>query len=220
MYRSTFKTIEEYMLKRMKDSAHDYLHVYRVLDQALEIAFEHSEANVEIILASSLLHDIGREAQFRNPDLCHAKVGGDMAYKFLISIGWQQSDALHVKECIETHRYRTDNQPKTIEAKILFDSDKLDITGALGIARTLIYKGQVNEPLYTIDENMVINKGKNEDPESFVKEYNYKLIRVYDKFYTEEARKIAQKRKNISIEFYNSLMNDISIKNTKKILDY
>ncbi|MGD9570028.1 MAG: HD domain-containing protein [Sedimentibacter sp.] len=199
---------------------HDYLHVYRVLNQAMEIALEYSEANKEIILASSLLHDIGRAAQFRDSTLCHAIIGGDMAYKFLINIGWQEPDALHVKECITTHRFRTDNQPKTIEAKILFDADKLDITGSLGIARTLIFKGQVNEPLYTVDKNMVIHKGIKEDPESFIKEYNYKLIKVYNKFYTEQAGKIAQKRRSILMEFYESFMNEIKMENIKSFLNY
>jgi len=84
MYKSTFKAIEEFMLKEMKDSAHDYLHIYRVTNQAMEIALEYPEANNEIVLASSLLHDIGREAQYKNPDTCHAKIGGEMAYDSLI----------------------------------------------------------------------------------------------------------------------------------------
>lgn len=35
--------------------------------------------------------------------------------------------------------YRKSNPPQSIEAKILFDADKLDAAGAMGIARTLIY---------------------------------------------------------------------------------
>lgn len=45
------------------------------------------------------------------------------------------------KQCIKTHRYRTNNPPESLEAKILFDADKLDAAGAIGIARTLLYKG-------------------------------------------------------------------------------
>lgn len=219
MYKSTFKKIEEFMLKEMKDSAHDYLHIYRVTNQAMEIALEYPEANNEIVLASSLLHDIGREAQYRNPDICHAKIGGEIAYDLLISIGWGSEDALHVKECIQAHRYRVENPPKTIEAKILFDSDKLDSTGAIGIARTLNYGGIMNEPLYTVDENMIVHEGSRYSPESFIKEYNFKLIKLYDGFYTEKAKSIAEKRKNISMLFYNSLMSEINIGNIRRFLD-
>ncbi len=219
MYKSTFKAIEEFMLKEMKDSAHDYLHIYRVTNQAMEIALEYPEANNEIVLVSSLLHDIGREAQYRNPDICHAKIGGEMAYDFLISIGWGSEDALHVKECIQAHRYRVENPPKTIEAKILFDSDKLDSTGAIGIARTLNYGGIMNEPLYTIDENMIVHEGNCDSPESFLKEYNFKLIKLYDSFYTEKAKNIAEKRKDISMQFYNTLMSEIKIGNIRRFLD-
>lgn len=171
------------------------------------------------MLVSSLLHDIGREAQYRNPDICHAKIGGEMAYDFLISIGWGSEDALHVKECIQAHRYRVENPPKTIEAKILFDSDKLDSTGAIGIARTLNYGGIMNEPLYTIDENMIVHEGNCDSPESFLKEYNFKLIKLYDSFYTEKAKNIAEKRKDISMQFYNTLMSEIKIGNIRRFLD-
>lgn len=78
-----------------------------------------------------LLHDIGRKEQFENPELCHAIAGSEK-----------------VKHCIKTHRYRKNNLPESLEAKILFDADKLDVTGAMGIARTLIYKGIVSEPIY------------------------------------------------------------------------
>ena len=66
----------------------------------------------------------------------------------------------HIQDCITTHRFRTDNQPKTLEAKILFDADKLDITGVLGIARSLVYEGEIGEPLYTIDESGRVQDGR------------------------------------------------------------
>ncbi|MDY4611681.1 MAG: hypothetical protein SPD11_13810 [Sphaerochaetaceae bacterium] len=55
-----------------------------------------------------------------------------------------------VRACVQSHRYRGDNPPSTLEAKILFDADKLDVTGAIGIARTFLYIGQVSGSLYSI----------------------------------------------------------------------
>ena len=76
MDQKTYRTIEEYMLSFMKDAAHDPMHIYRVLYQALRIAKGYPEVNRDILIASCLLHDIGRMKQFRNPRLCHAKEGG------------------------------------------------------------------------------------------------------------------------------------------------
>ena len=82
----------------------------------------------------------------------------------------------------------------------------------MGIARSLVYEGEIGEPLYTIDENGQIRDGQStNEPDSFLKEYHFKLIRCYDTFYTKEAKLIAQKRKKLTEAFYNELMEEISI---------
>ena len=69
---------------------------------------------------------------------------------FLMENGFDEEFSRKVKHCIKTHRFRKSMQPESVEAKILFDADKLDVTGALGIARTLMYKGNVAEPIYNV----------------------------------------------------------------------
>ena len=220
MDRDTYKTIETYMLNMMDDSAHDSQHIYRVLYQALKISSAYNEVNTDVLIASCLLHDIGRKFQFQNPNVCHAAEGGKIAYSFLKELGWNENWCLHVKNCIATHRFRTNNQPKSIKAKILFDAEKLDVTGALGIARSLIYKGMVREPIYTVNENHLIQDGKKQDdPESFLKEYHFKLIKIYDQFYTKEAFDIAQKRKNVLCDFMDELMYEISNYDLEQLLN-
>ncbi|WP_024292816.1 HD domain-containing protein [Lacrimispora indolis] len=144
-----YKVLEDYMLSCMKDSAHDKDHIYRVLYVALDIASQECNVNYDVLICACLLHDIGRNEQFKNPKLCHAAIGSQKAYNFLISNGYKAEYATHVSSCIKTHRFRTDAPPQSIEAKILFDADKIDATGTLGIARTIFYKGQVSEPLYS-----------------------------------------------------------------------
>ncbi|MBQ1954353.1 MAG: HD domain-containing protein [Clostridia bacterium] len=212
MDNATYDKIEQYMLKMSDAFAHDSLHIYRVLKQALKIAENHKEVNRDILIAACLLHDIGREAQFKDPNICHAVEGGKMAYEFLLSLGWSGKDCAHVKDCITSHRFRNDLLPETIEAKILFDSDKLDVTGALGIARSFIYMGQVGVPLYSVDENNAVLNGSGEnEPDSFFKEYHIKLKKLYDGFYTEEARRIAQKRREFIKLFYDELLDEVSL---------
>lgn len=200
------------MLDMMNDSAHDSLHIYRVLYQALRIARGYDKIDRDILIASCLLHDIGRMKEFQNPQLCHAIEGGKMAYSFMKNLGWKEEECRHVQDCITTHRFRADNPPETLEAKILFDADKLDVTGALGIARSLIYNGQVCELLYAVDTENHIYKGENgHEPESFLKECRFKLIPLYEKFYTKEAYEIARTRKDITLMFYNELLDEISM---------
>lgn len=208
MNRQTFLFLENYMLSCMKDSAHDKEHIYRVLYHALDIAKTEDNVNYDVLLAACLLHDIGRKEQFENPKLCHAMTGGEKAYSFLKENGFDENFAKQVKQCIQTHRYRQNNPPESLEAKILFDADKLDAAGAMGIARTLLYQGIAAEPLYTWDNGNLATGGANAAP-SFFREYNYKLEKLYDRFYTEKARDVAKKRKPAAVSFYHSLLKEV-----------
>lgn len=211
MTRKEYEIIENHMLSLMQDSAHDKHHIYRVLYAAIEIAKYESGVDTDVLLAACLLHDIGREKQFTDLNLCHAQIGGEMALEFLLAINWDSQKALHVKECISSHRYRGANLPQSIEAKILFDADKLDASGAMGIARTFIYEGQVSEPLYILDEaGNIVTDGGGAEISSFFQEYHYKLKEVYTAFYTERAKRIAAARQKTAVDFYDGLYHEVT----------
>ncbi len=219
MKRDEFEKIKAYMLHMADESAHDHLHVYRVLYQAMKIA-EHYTVDRDVLIAACLLHDVGRKAQFVDKKICHAQEGSRLAYEFMQSLGWEEHRCQHIRDCILTHRFRSDNPPQTLEAKILFDADKLDVTGALGIARTLAYEGQMGEPLCRMDENFKIHMdASREAPPSFVKEYHFKLTKLYDRFYTPEAEQIARKRRCILDTYYEALMQELDISDMEEILD-
>lgn len=207
MNQERYDKIENYMRRCMQDSAHDQEHVYRVLYQALDIAGFEKGVDMEVLVAACLLHDIGRKEQFENPGLCHARVGGQKAYGFLVAQGWTEAKAAHVRDCVETHRFRADRPPRTIEAKILFDADKIDVTGTLGIARTLLYKAEAGEPLYSLlaDGTVADGSGKAEAP-SFFQEYHYKLKKLYDCFYTARGRETALSRRQSAADFYERML--------------
>ena len=195
----------------MKDSAHDQEHIYRVLYMALDIAKYEKNVDTDVLITACLLHDIGREEQFKNPQICHAKKGSEVAFAYLMENNWEVEKAKHVSECILTHRFRSDNLPGSIEAKILFDSDKLDVAGTLGIARTLFYKGQVSEPLYLVDEHGNILDGTKDESPSFLQEYKFKLEKIYNEFYTQRGLQIAKERQLSAVSFYNSMLSEIKL---------
>ena len=210
MTREIYNAIERHMLGIMDDSAHDCQHVYRVLYNALEIAKEESEVDYDILIAACLLHDIGRPDQVANPSLCHAEVGSEKAYRFLLELGMTDAFASHVRHCILTHRFRKNLPPQTVEAKILFDADKLDVTGAIGIARTLLYRGTVLEPLYRLLPDGTISDGSHDIGHSFFREYKFKLEKLYDRFLTEKGGELAKERQSIAKAYYESLYEEVN----------
>lgn len=205
MDKHTYALLEDYMQSCMEDSAHDKDHIYRVLYQALEIAATEENVDYEVLIAACLLHDIGRKEQFENPALCHAMVGGEKAYDFLMEHGFDADYARQVKHCIQTHRYRKNHLPQSLEARILFDADKLDAAGAMGIARTLIYQGIVTVPLYSLRKDGTVSDGEGDTQLSFFQEYKYKLEELYGRFYTEKATAMAQERQKAAEAFYENL---------------
>lgn len=205
--RTDYEIIEKYMQQCMSDSAHDREHVYRVLYVALDIASYEKEVDMDVLIAACLLHDIARKEQLENPALCHARVGAKKAFDFLNAEGYEEHFAKRVASCIRTHRYRKDEEPDTLEAKILFDADKIDATGALGIARTLFYIGQVGEPLYSLDEDGNVLDGASDVEPSFFHEY--KLEKLYSKFYTVRGKQIAAQRQEAAVSFYENIYHEV-----------
>lgn len=203
MDKNTFEKIEQYMLKNCSE-AHDRDHIYRVLYNALDISDHENNVDIDVLITACMLHDIGRSAEIKNKNIDHAEYGSKTAYDWMIQNGFENEFSMKVRECILCHRFRGSNIPKTIEAKILYDSDKLDATGLMGVARTLIYKGAINEPVYTVKNN-VVQDGTDRKNESFFTEYIYKLSKIYNKMTTVWGKELALKRKSEAENFYNKL---------------
>ena len=209
MTRETFALLERYMHSCAGDSAHDAEHIYRVLYNALEIA-KTEAVNYDILIAACLLHDVGRKEQFEDPKLCHAEVGCEKARCFLLENGFSAEFSEAVCHCILTHRFRKSRPPQSMEAKVLFDADKLDVTGTLGIARTLMYKGGMTEPLYHLRPDGSVSDGTEDLGPSFFREYRFKLEKLYDRFYTARGAELAAQRRLAAEAFYESLYREVS----------
>ena len=210
MEQQKYALLENYMLSCMEDSAHDKEHIYRVLHNALCIAQTETGVDFDVLIAACLLHDVGRKDQFADPSVCHAEVGSQKAYDFLLAHGFSLPFAEQVRHCILTHRFRKNRQPQTLEAKILFDADKLDVTGAMGIARTLMYKGNGAEPIYTRLPDGRICDGTQNEESSFFREYRIKLEKLYERFYTHAGSQMARSRQAIAVSFYEQLYREAS----------
>ncbi len=143
-FRNRLKEIVE---KELSCSAHSMDHILRVHELCMALAKSEPDADLEVLEAAVLLHDIARvrEDEDYSGNIDHAVLGSVLAEKVLKDIGFPAEKIEKVRQCIITHRFRTGNEPKTIEAKILFDADKLDILGAIGIARLFMVAGEYSE---------------------------------------------------------------------------
>jgi uncharacterized protein len=213
------KRIIEIVKNKLTCSAHNLDHVFRVYNLCLLISKYEKDVDLEILTPAALLHDIARveESEDNTGEIDHAVLGSEIAGEILRKLEYEEEKIEKIKHCIIAHRFRTGHQPNTIEAKILFDADKLDVIGASGIARTFMLAGQfgqrltVNESLNDYLDNNTVQNGRLKDVSKHTPfiEYEVKLKKIPDKLYTEKAREIGKKRIEFMKEYFDRLTLEI-----------
>ncbi|MCX6999819.1 MAG: HD domain-containing protein [Candidatus Sumerlaeota bacterium] len=196
---------------------HDFSHTRRVLNLCMHIGRDEG-ADLEILYAAALLHDIARD-EADAADKCHAQLSGERAEPILISAGFPEEKRAAVIHCITAHRFRSDNPPRTLEAKILYDADKLDAIGAIGVCRAYTYGGENGQRLYDdtftpadlVSKNIdIISKVTNHSQHTPIIEFRIKLSQIKDKLFTRTARAIAESRHRYMLKFFNRLYEEVN----------
>ncbi len=191
------------------DSAHDFDHVLRVTTLAEHLG-RLEGADLEVIRAAALLHDISRAEEDHRGQGDHAEIAAQRARDILIGRGVRPERADAVAHAIAAHRYRGMVQPQTLEAKILFDADKLDSIGAIGIARAYAIAGSLNQPLWSEPrEDIVATRDQHNSGHTPVAEFMVKLRHVHTRVHTATAKKIAQERHDYMSQFFERLGREI-----------
>lgn len=187
------------------EAVHDFDHVLRVLALAERLA-QAEGADLEIVRAAVLLHDMAR-GQDSDPHFDHAQAGAEYARRILAGHPPDRVEA--VAHAIAAHRFRRGPTPQTIEAKVLYDADKLDAIGAIGVARAFSYGGHWGQRLWaTVPEGSTerFDFGSDHTP---VHEYHVKLRRIKDRLLTESARRLAEERHAFMDSFFKRLEREV-----------
>jgi uncharacterized protein len=194
------------------DPIHDFDHVLRVYRMAERLAKEEG-ADLEIVRAAALLHDAGETTPGSEARSSHHHQSAEFARVVLSAEGWPTERIQAVQHCIRAHRFRSDGEhPETLEARVIFDADKLDVLGAIGAARTVGYAALNNQPAYAVPSQAFIDTGKEEpgEPHSAYHEYIFKLSKIKDRLYTTTARKLAEARHAYLTEFFVQMAAELA----------
>jgi len=195
------------------DPVHGFDHIERVYHMAEKLA-QLEGADLEIVQAAALLHDSRGSDPNSGERLSHHGASALFAGQILQAEGWPLDRIQAVQHCIRAHRYRgeKENEPQTIEAKVLFDADKLDVLGAIGVARTIGYAVQAGQPIYAEPSDQFVMDGVKQPGEqhSSYHEYLFKLRKVKDRLFTASARQLATARDAFLTEFYEQLRAEIN----------
>ncbi len=185
--------------------SHDWSHVERVRKLALLIG-KAENADLEVVEAAALLHDIGRKYEYMDPGVNHAEKSAELAKSILLDSGFPPGKIEHVLKCIRGHRFRRKYKLETIEEKIIYDADKLDSIGAIGVARAFMYGGENKQRLYPEGDWDLSTLPAVETP---VTEFIYKLSKILDTLHTETARRLGRERHDFMVAFYRRLLDEV-----------
>ena len=117
------------------DPAHGWEHIERVYRLALFVA-EQENADAFIVGMAALMHDIGHLSTDKS--LHHADLSMSMAGELLLAYNVSSSTREAILHAIEAHSFSLGIEPRTLEAKVVRDADRLDSLGAIGILRWAI----------------------------------------------------------------------------------
>jgi len=130
-----------------EDASHDFDHIQRVLALAETIQIQEG-GDLPTIWAAVAFHDLGQERERRfGGD--HAQIGAEIAAEHLSNSRFPQQALVAVQEAIYEHRQTGKGMPGRLEGRILFDADKIDCLGALGVARLYCITGRYNQKIYS-----------------------------------------------------------------------
>jgi len=145
-------------------------------------------ADLSILLPAALLHDVGRGADD------HALASAEIARQILEATGYERDRVEAVVEAISTHSFSGERAPTTLEAKILSDADKLDAMGALGVYRAAMYSAEHGRPV-----------------KEFIAHFHEKLLKLRDRMFTPEARRMAESRHRFMLDFLAQLDRELKL---------
>jgi uncharacterized protein len=199
-------------LRRQADPYHDGMggchgpdHTERVHKTALHIG-RLMGAKLDVLSAAALLHDIGRRYETREQGkICHAVKGAELARKILAKLDFAPDMIDDIAHCIEAHRYRGKKIPVSLEAKILYDADKLDSIGAVGIGRAFLFAGQTGAKLHNESDVDILDCKPYTREDTAFREFKFKMSKIKDHMLTPEGKRLAEERHDFMEVFFERL---------------
>lgn len=190
------------------DPAHDLEHVRRVVANAVALA-RAEQAELAVVLPAAWLHDCVVVPK-NSPQRAYAsRLAAETAATFLTSIGYPQNYLPDIAHAIEAHSFSANIAPRTREAQVVQDADRLDAIGAIGVARCLMLGGAMGKPLYHVGEPLPQTRPP-DDTRYVIDHFYTKLLRLADGMHTQAGRQAAERRVAFMRRFLAQLAGEVA----------
>ena len=190
------------------DPGHGLVHVRRVVATAKQLCVQEG-ARGEIVLPAAWLHDCVHIAKDSSERSSASRIAAASAVGFLTQAGYPSACLPDIRHAIEAHSYSAGIPPRTIEAKIVQDADRMDALGAIGIARCIAVGASLGRSIYHADDPFCAVR-KPDDAGASVDHFYAKLLKLADTMQTEAGRLEARRRSNYMQSYLDQLRSEIA----------
>lgn len=192
------------------DGAHDLGHLRRVWRVSKTLARQLGGAvDMELLEAASYLHDIINLPK-DNPQRRHASaLSADHAVRYIAQFGWSSERLKSLHHAIEAHSFSAQIAPRSVEAKLLQDADRMDALGAIGIARCFSVSGQLGRALFDPDDPLADARPL-DDTTFALDHFEAKLFRISETMQTLPGRAMAASRVQVMRDFVTTLVAEVA----------
>jgi len=215
--RSWLLELADKAMKREEsgDASHDYDHLVRVTALADTIQAREG-GDLPTIWAAVAFHDIGQERERRHGG-DHALIGAEMAADLLSNTVFPQQSIPAVQQAIREHRMTGGKIPATLEGRVLYDADKIDCLGAIGIGRLFCITGRYNQKVYSSLPNdivepvdpLVVRQLRRRPDYSPAIEFQLLFGELPDRMTTATGKELALERYTYMKEFFQRLRQEV-----------
>jgi uncharacterized protein len=205
------KSVQQFVESRLRSegTGHDWFHVERVTRTALMLAKQEGVAELGIVEAAALLHDIPDRKIHPNP-----QQGLEEVRMVLEQAGYSGEDRETIVAIIEGVSYKgahVETPMATLEGRVVQDADRLDALGAIGVARCFAYGGKKGRLLYDPAVPPILHQNAEQyhnDNGPSLNHFYEKLLLLKDRMQTESGKKAAAKRHRFLNEFVSAFLSE------------
>ncbi len=176
-------------------TGHDFWHIWRVCQNANKIC-EKEKGNPFIIQMICLLHDIYDHKFYSgNPREKLAETLAKLDTEQILTASDKENI---IESCVNLGYASNVVEKKELsqEGKIAQDADRLDAVGAIAIARTFVYTGKQERPMYLPGEEQAVSaeEYQKSGSKTSIGHFYDKVLKVKDKMNTQTAKELAKER--------------------------
>ena len=189
------------------DGAHDLAHILRVWRNVRSI-HKTEGGDLKVLLAATLLHDcVAVEKDAPNRDQA-SRLAAAKARVLLTERSWDEDATEAVAHAVEAHSFSAAIPPRTLEARILQDADRLDAIGWIGIARCFSVSGRLGRALYDPADISAAQRPY-DDSRFALDHFHTKLLTLADGFQTETGAAMAAERHKVMLQFVEGFTAEV-----------